>query len=909
MLAYNGRKDGDSELMGFAQQQSFIHAAMLKADNKHTGVRVTEFNGIKVRSVIIDGNRSLYVEGEKLVQLPLYTYFPLDYYSGMVFGGNLSIKSELELALAEGEAKEPPRKVVAKLYSFYPDADTVKKWPPHELTAKELTQEAADRTWYDGFTTKWVPLPVTKLAVKVYNGLEDMSDTAPLKYTGQASTYSHIRPTMFTGSMRKVVQFVMGIGKVLYPTIYPGTNSSEKMDSVEHFTDRDKFNEAADGDGAVQLRYDFRFGNCYNVYQEKTTVEGVSVTKWWLVRVSHPLGVIAMPLPLDHLTTVTAFRTMLEKQKGVVPEVFPTASDLKVLDTFGGFPTGETFEPQVEAFIRAGQYLRLAKVEDLDDYTSATVWGDQIGWSFSYDGKLAKCVAYQDIDVAALKVCRAVRDMKIEFEIKTDTAYVLGPLASTCAGAMQRFLPTGDNAKLWHQPKLLRLSEADATILLKDIEQAGTDPDKATAILDKFEMMVATPIGTGSAKLTTGGKWAFTPATQLFKTANLPYDMCPSVNNWPPTPTTVLVDYGDYRAPAKGSKVPLYRWFTEDGREMAIWYGGDAERTYTTHSGGNRTTVTYTSRAGACWVDKQPAESIAKDIYSDPYTEYKSGGQHHTTMGTSAANDITPEGYVRTDWLLRKYVNGKNDGGPDKADIEYGSAYMVFGDAEAAAEFNYHHHPSTPPWTTTYDRTTTGNSFSYDWNYNTGNIYTYTHKIVECWNLNGGYPSYCSRPAEDITGVVPDEWRNPLDYPINKFVVGVVDGHWAKKGDVAAFFGGVPAPEIPANENFTGTSAWSTMTTRIYAGSEVVSSYVDETYVPRAQAWFDILELQKSLYDPPPESPFIEHDVRGSRNSFGLSSGGYMRAVNDYTYTIIGTELHSAQGGDTPAYIGVILSP
>lgn len=917
MPAFNGRKTGEgdpsrvAEMMPYAEQQSYIHAEMLKSAGLTAGVRVVPFDGGWLRSTITGTLRHVHVVVGTPETKVGESYRPLDYYSGMVFGGDLTIKSDLELLAEYGEKKDAAPKPVAKLYSFYPEPETVAKFPPHELTEDEKKIEAKDRTYYDGFSTAYAPVQVTKLAVKVYNGLLSMTDTAPLKYTGTASTYSHIRPTMFTGTMRKVVQFVMGIGKVLQPSWYPGVTSTVALEQTLAFTSRDLFNEKTEGDGAVQLQYDFRYGNCHGAYKEDKV--------WWLVRVSQALGIVAMPLPLDPISALPAFRKALE----ALGTDSPTKSDIDVLDTFGGFPSGATFDNRVEAFIRAGQYVRLAKLEDLPDYTSTTVWGDQIGWSFSYDGKLAKCVAYEDIPLTGFKVCRAVRDMLITTEIKTDTSFTIGILGEQLRAALIPHLPVGADAKPWHLPKLDRMTEGDAGTLLTALAQATNDegkfdPDKVASLLVTFENMQAQPIGTGTSKLTVGGRWCFTPAGQLFKTANLPYDMCPSIT-WPVI--NVLTPTGPYRAPAEGSKVPLYRWFLKDGTEMAIWFDMGAKGSYTDHTGAQRVAVEYTSRTVSCYVEKVPLTTNAEDIYASTYSEYKSAGQHHTTLGFSSANDVSPEGYYRTDWLLTKNITNRAFGGLEKADIEYGSAYMVFGDAEAAVEFNYHHHPATPAWTTGSFLSTTGNAYSYDFAYE---YKTDTNGTILRWgdgsaifnryfttcgqNEARTVLSYCSWPYSDKNYINKDAWRKPQDYPAGSFVISADDGNWSKPGATVAWYGGVPAPEIPATENFPATSAWSKRTTRVYAGSkEPVSTYEDENYIARDRAWLDILELQKSLYDPPEDSPYVEHDIRGTRNSYSKISGGYMRAVNDYTYVAVGELLHANQTGDMPCFIGVIL--
>ena len=122
MPAFNGRKSGEGdprrvqEMMPYAEQQSFIHAEMLKSAGLTSGSRVVPFAGGWVRSIILGDFRHIHVAVGVPEPVEQAVVRPLEYYSGLVFGGNLSVKSELQQILEYGETPTDGKvKTVAKL--------------------------------------------------------------------------------------------------------------------------------------------------------------------------------------------------------------------------------------------------------------------------------------------------------------------------------------------------------------------------------------------------------------------------------------------------------------------------------------------------------------------------------------------------------------------------------------------------------------------------------------------------------------------------------------------------------------------------------------------------------------------------------------------------------------------------
>lgn len=189
--------------------------------------------------------------------------------------------------------------------------------------------------------------------------------------------YMRLKSTWYSGAMGEVIQIVVGYGKP--------NNSEFPDDSIEnivmtlpsHIAERveEELNRSAlpgytgypNEEG--HINYDYK-------QSQNDLVSFDSDNKPWLVRINS-LGVYAMPLPMVPATTTLAFREYIESVQD--DEI------LKILDRFGGMPSGETF-PQgrdFESWKRAGVIIKICDSSDF--YTHTPVY-DAASWSVNSSG-------------------------------------------------------------------------------------------------------------------------------------------------------------------------------------------------------------------------------------------------------------------------------------------------------------------------------------------------------------------------------------------------------------------------------------------------------------------------------------------------------------------------------------------
>jgi len=150
--------------------------------------------------------------------------------------------------------------------------------------------------------------------------------------------------SMFSGTMTKVVQFVLGYEK-----------------------------------NAAQVEYDFKWLKCHGVV---TGADG----KKWLLEISESDGVRAMKLPLRSS----------DKQLATHPQDVLRQTYL----SFGGLPSGKTFPTgaKLAAAVAAGNILQLLSAAEMDAVFSKSTYSTTMGWSFNDSGSEAHntCYALED---------------------------------------------------------------------------------------------------------------------------------------------------------------------------------------------------------------------------------------------------------------------------------------------------------------------------------------------------------------------------------------------------------------------------------------------------------------------------------------------------------------------------------
>ncbi|KLD64488.1 hypothetical protein [Dyella japonica] len=215
--------------------------------------------------------------------------------------------------------------------------------------------------------------------------LKNPDDQSPKVY----SQYTRLRPTMYSGSMRHLVQILMGFGKprVVHgqaKSIYDRANLPGVKDTPPSAFDRTM---AKDG---LKITFDWHFSRSHGL---SFGPDGMP----WIVEISITQGVMAMPLPLRPKTTLQSFRDRLEKDGDL--------EAIDVLDHYGGFPTGESLPPatQIDAWVRAGRIVRLVEHGDMKPFYDHTSYSSQMGWAFNASGTEAHNTAWRYEDSGVQK--------------------------------------------------------------------------------------------------------------------------------------------------------------------------------------------------------------------------------------------------------------------------------------------------------------------------------------------------------------------------------------------------------------------------------------------------------------------------------------------------------------------------
>lgn len=195
------------------------------------------------------------------------------------------------------------------------------------------------------------------------------------------SQHAGVKPTMYSGLMRRVVQLLMGYG-LGFAGLYKSTTWKVVTDNRKEAELPISSYEAEVLASGYQVRFDYRF---YRTHGIGRGADG----RIWLVEIGSPRGIVAMPLPLHPDSVLDEFRDMLEEQQD--EEV------LQVLDLLGGLPTGESFPSRrsvFDAMVRAGEIVQLAAKEDLQDFYDLSPYSSAMGWAFNDNGTEAHNTAY-----------------------------------------------------------------------------------------------------------------------------------------------------------------------------------------------------------------------------------------------------------------------------------------------------------------------------------------------------------------------------------------------------------------------------------------------------------------------------------------------------------------------------------
>lgn len=254
------------------------------------------------------------------------------------------------------------------------------------IITKTTTDKDGNTVTYD-VLDMWIPTSTTKKRNNLGDGILEskrlavkpdaaMDLEAPEGVSAVYSQYFTPRASMWSGTMKKVVQLLMGYGKMDYKMLLDPKNPV-----VTSYDSEVKSN-------GVRIKYDFRY----------TRTHGITIGDdgtLWLVEINSARGVLAMQLPLFPNSTTSAFRSKAVAAKDT--------ELVAALDTLGCLPTGESFPTgtNLTKAIAAGTVLQLATVADLSDFYKMSAYSSVCGWAFNADGTQAHNVGYYlpDTDV------------------------------------------------------------------------------------------------------------------------------------------------------------------------------------------------------------------------------------------------------------------------------------------------------------------------------------------------------------------------------------------------------------------------------------------------------------------------------------------------------------------------------
>lgn len=214
---------------------------------------------------------------------------------------------------------------------------------------------------------------VRRLAVEPHLSMPELDNDMPGPTYSQ---YFRLRPSMYSGKMQKVVQVLMGYGRL----------SGETLNGLEAAGVSEAYIRDLRKNG-VQIRYRYHF-EC---------THGITVAadnRLWLVEISLTRGIVAMPLPIVPGSDTPEFRRRFEDSGDT--------DIVAVIDELGCLPTGETFPARMqdlEPLLASGEVLRLAHPADLSGFYKAQGYSQALGWAFAPNGAEAHNTGFYYDDV------------------------------------------------------------------------------------------------------------------------------------------------------------------------------------------------------------------------------------------------------------------------------------------------------------------------------------------------------------------------------------------------------------------------------------------------------------------------------------------------------------------------------
>lgn len=260
------------------------------------------------------------------------------------------------------------------------------------------------------------PQESERLVVAVPNAMSSVWGPPPKSKLVFAQT-QRARPYQYSGIMPKIIQVLLGWGKVdwrLFAEIDPETEEAIKTPYLKQ----------VEGKG-VEILYDHQFYRTHTMY---TAGNGDR----WLVEVSQARGVLAMPMPMVPGSDKPKFA---EEYKG-------DRIITRVLDDLGFLPTGEPFPANINKAIEEGRVIRLAPASALEQFYKNSPFSIISGWSFNTRGSEAYNTGfrYDDDDVFQKSVLYKLKIQISGFTKDWEVGKPIGRGSATCTRVREGLL-------------------------------------------------------------------------------------------------------------------------------------------------------------------------------------------------------------------------------------------------------------------------------------------------------------------------------------------------------------------------------------------------------------------------------------------------------------------------------------
>ena len=424
-------------------------------------------------------------------------------------------------------------------------------------TGEPIEQDQVTNVKLTDLGVKRHPMEIAKPKLAIPENQAFVSKLGTAGDTTRYSQHHNIRPGLYTGTMRKMIQILLGIGKQTQDTyerrdpdlrVSGGTlweieystigeylekqlNIQVKAKTAENNSAYNLYDPAKTSQSVdVEVYYDWRFNRTHGVHIGKKRVGDEVVPCAYVVEVGQR-GVSAWALDLDPISTTPKGRDQYRK---VLPELFEEdETNQGLFDKLGGFPTAYSAPRSTEAFerlVRAGEIVQGLDPAGVTDFYSKLPFSTALGWAFNDEG------------TAAHNTCYSYHESHLKLGHHYMLTLTAEPLAEEIEPApnSEALILALMLTKTWERNKARRLTEEQIDAIFD-----AADPEDPEAMADAFDDAVAQPSFKFTAKLQELSKgFLYHPARLVPKDCGRPSGQ-PQFKVWEPVlDCMVSFDFG-----------------------------------------------------------------------------------------------------------------------------------------------------------------------------------------------------------------------------------------------------------------------------------------------------------------------------------------------------------------------------